>query len=40
MSRFDELDALIAVTYQVCDLVLATHGLADFDWLGVELCAR
>jgi len=31
------MDALIAATCLVCDLVLATRNLRDFDGLGVEL---
>jgi toxin FitB len=33
------MDALIAATCLVCDLVLATRNLGDFDGLGVELFA-
>ena len=31
------MDALIAATCLVCELVLATRNIGDFDWLGVEL---
>jgi predicted nucleic acid-binding protein len=33
------MDALIAATCEACDLVLATHNLADFEDLGIELHA-
>jgi predicted nucleic acid-binding protein len=33
------MDALIAAACEVCDLVLATRNLADFEDLGIELHA-
>ena len=33
----EAMDALIAATCLVCELVLATRNIGDFDWLGVEL---
>ena len=33
----EAMDALIAAPCLVCELVLATRNIGDFDWLGVEL---
>jgi len=33
------MDALIAATCRVCELLLTTRNIGGFDWLGIELFA-